>query len=385
MAQQVTTTQPSQYIQDLLTREGSGLFPQLSKSLDQQYQRYSGPRIAGFSEDQLRGFDLARESVGATQGQEEQAGVLLDEAGNVISSGTDQAQQLLDQSVTTGSDWLTRALQGSQDIAEGSNARFEQAGDLLAQSAEAPTAAGLEQYMNPFQDEVIDSTVSELRRQDAIARQGRNAQAVSSGAFGGSRQAVAEQEAQRNLSDVIGRTVANLEAENYGQAMDTYRGQQQLLGQLGGQTRALGETEVGTQQRALDRLMSGGGALSDVYSGAAGTQAGLTGQEASSLTDLATKELGLGSFIREQDVADVSNLLNIGSQQQQMQQQAMDTAYDEFLREREYEDPRAKVSFMSDIIRGAPSGSQSMSTTYRAPQSPLQTVAGLAPLAMAFI
>jgi hypothetical protein len=46
------------------------------------------------------------------------------------------------------------------------------------------------QYMSPYQQEVIDTTLSEYDRQAAIQRQGIGQQAIKSGAFGGGREGV---------------------------------------------------------------------------------------------------------------------------------------------------------------------------------------------------
>ena len=46
------------------------------------------------------------------------------------------------------------------------------------------------QYMSPYQQEVIDTTLSEYDRQAAIQRQGIGQQAIQSGAFGGGREGV---------------------------------------------------------------------------------------------------------------------------------------------------------------------------------------------------
>lgn len=385
MAQTVQTSQPSQYIQDLLTREDTGLFPQLSAALESPYQSYGGPRVAGFSQDQLNAFNLARQSVGATDPQEQQATGLLSDALGTLQQGGAQTQGLIDQSVGAGSDWLTKALTNAESLAGQGNPLLGEGTDLVRSSAQGPTEAGIAQYMDPFQNQVIDATMSELDRQDAIARQGRNANAVQSGAFGGGRQAVYEAEAGRNLADVKARTLANLNRQNFGQALNTFQNQQQLQGNAGQALVGMGANDVGIRQNLIQQLMSGGGALSDLYGGAASLQAGLTGQQAGARGDLASKNLGLGSFIREQDIKDITNLYNMGGAQQAQQQAGIDVAYQDFLDQRAYEDPRAEVAFMSDIIRGAPSGSQTMSQTYQDPMSPLQAIAGIAPLAAAFI
>ena len=51
-----------------------------------------------------------------------------------------------------------------------------------------------DQFMNPFVDQVIDQNLRDIQRQGDIERQRIGGAAIKSGAFGGSRQAIAEQE-----------------------------------------------------------------------------------------------------------------------------------------------------------------------------------------------
>ena len=384
MAVTTSNTQPSQYVQELLTKPGTGLYPQMTQALRSPYQQYGGPRVAGFSQDQQDAMGMARQSVGATDPNEARSADLMQQSYGALTGGNQQSQNLLDQSVSSGSDWLTKALSSAETMTSQGNPLLQEALGLTRQSAVGPSASGIQQYMDPYQQNVIDTTMSELNRQDTIAQQGRNAQAVNSGAFGGGRAAVVDAEAGRNLADTKGRLLAQMNSQNYGQAMDTFQNQQGMQANAGNAVAGMGANEAGLQQNAIGQMFSGGRNLADLYGGAAGQQAGLTGQLAGGMSDLATKELGLGSFMREQDMSDISNLYNMGQRQQGQQQAGMDVGYQDFLRKRQYEDPRAKVSFASDIIRGAPSGSQTMSTTYQDPMSPLQAIAGLAPLAMAF-
>lgn len=385
MAVTVSTTQPGQYIQDLLTREETGLFPQLSASLDSPYQQYAGPRVAGFTQDQLDAFGKARASVGATDPNEARASQLLDESYAALTGGGEQAQQLLQQSMGAGNDWLTKALGSAETLTSQGNPLMSEAKNLIMGSAVGPTGEDIGRYMDPFQSNVIDTTMAELNRQFDIDRQGRDAAAVNAGAFGGGRHGVMEAEAGRNMADVKARTLAQLMSSNYGQALNAAQQEKQMQGQAGSLATALGSSDANVRENAIRSMMTGGGSLSDIFLRGSGQQAGLAGQQAGGIGDLATKELGLGSFVREQDMADIQNLYNMGQRQQGQDQAVLDVGFQDFLSQRAYEDPRAKVQFMSDIIRGAPSGSQTMSQTYQDPMSPLQAIAGIAPLAMAFI
>jgi len=58
---------------------------------------------------------------------------------------------------------------------------------------------GYQQYQNPFLDDVLGQGLQDLQRQADIERQRIGSAAIRSGAFGGSRQAVAEQELQRKI------------------------------------------------------------------------------------------------------------------------------------------------------------------------------------------
>ena len=75
-------------------------------------------------------------------------------------------------------------------------------GSAIGQAAGAgvdPTS--YQQFMNPIQEDVIAATQADIARQGQMQRNQIGAQAVGGGAFGGSRQAVAEQELARNVMD----------------------------------------------------------------------------------------------------------------------------------------------------------------------------------------
>ena len=106
-----------------------------------------------------------------------------------------------------------------------------------------PTMAA--QFMNPYQALVTQQGLAEMRRQGDIARQGAAAQAVKSGAFGGTREGVQRAEMERGLQDVMSQRIMQDYAQNYAQAQQAGMGtfeagkQRQLaLGQGLGQAAA---------------------------------------------------------------------------------------------------------------------------------------------------
>jgi len=130
-----------------------------------------------------------------------------------------------------------------------------------AQQYSGPQA--YQQFMSPYQQEVINTTLTEFdkQRQQQMAQQ--NAQAVASGAFGGAREGV--QRAEYGAQTLQDRSAlqAQLLQQGYGQAQQAAGQafqqqsglaslQQQLAsGQIGGLS-ALGQQQQAYQQAILD-------------------------------------------------------------------------------------------------------------------------------------
>ena len=77
-----------------------------------------------------------------------------------------------------------------------------------AQTTGAYDPQSYQQFMNPYQQEVIDKYSQEMQRNFDISRQGRAAQALGAGAFGGGREGVLEAEAQRGFQQQLGTGIA---------------------------------------------------------------------------------------------------------------------------------------------------------------------------------
>ena len=134
---------------------------------------------------------------------------------------------------------------------------------------------GFQQYMSPYQQSVIDQATQALQRQEQIAANQRAAQATQAGAFGGARFGVQEAEAQSGLGRNIADITAQLQAQNYSQAVQR---QQQQLGNLTGlasfvpgleqaqiqQLGSLGAGQQAYQQSILD-AMTQANQLENVY------------------------------------------------------------------------------------------------------------------------
>ena len=148
-----------------------------------------------------------------------------------------------------------------------------------AQTTGAYDPQSYKAFMDPYQKEVIDRYSQEMQRQFDIAGQGRAAQAIGAGAFGGGREGVLEAEAQRGFQQQLGSGIAGLLSQGYGAA------QQQAQSAFENQRKA--------QQAAAGLQLAGGElgtGIGQLY-GTFGTQApAATGELASTLSSLGVTE-----------------------------------------------------------------------------------------------
>ena len=79
--------------------------------------------------------------------------------------------------------------------------------------------SGYQQYMSPYQQDVINEAVKRQEEYGAQQQQNLAASAVGQGAFGGGRYDIAKGQLQRGTTEAIGKTVADLQAQNYAQAI----------------------------------------------------------------------------------------------------------------------------------------------------------------------
>ena len=125
----------------------------------------------------------------------------------------------------------------------GSFAPFMQSAGQRANAGTAALAGGLGMlsdptrsvgmFMSPYETEVVDRAMADIARAGDIQRKGIGARAVGAGAFGGSRQAIAESELGRNVLDRSANVAAQLRDKGFGRALDASQRAAQLMGGLG--------------------------------------------------------------------------------------------------------------------------------------------------------
>ena len=82
--------------------------------------------------------------------------------------------------------------------------------------------------MNPYEQNVIDRTAADMRRQSQIDALGDRTSYDSAGAFGGSRDALLRAERANNLNRGIGDMAADSRAQGFDTAMTNARTGQEL-------------------------------------------------------------------------------------------------------------------------------------------------------------
>ena len=176
-------------------------------------------------------------------------------------------------------------------------------------------------FMNPYLDDVIQQQYKDISDKGVQQQKQLGSTAVGSGAFGGSRHAVAQGQLAKNVMDQQARTGSQLRSQGFSQA------------------------QTAAQNAAQQKL----------------NQAQLTGALGQTMGGLGMNTAGLGQLGQQLGVQDINTLLGIGGLQQGQSQKEYDVARRNELAEQGL--PYEQVGFLSDIFRGVPALQQTYTTT----------------------
>ena len=107
-----------------------------------------------------------------------------------------------------------------------------------------------EQFMSPYQQQVIDTTLTEFDRQQAIADTAMRDRAIQAGAYGGGREGVLAAESARGAAQSRAGLQAQLLAQGFQQAQAAAA--QDLAARQGLGTY---QSQMGQQQQAYDQAV----------------------------------------------------------------------------------------------------------------------------------
>lgn len=186
--------------------------------------------------------------------------------------------------------------------------RIAGVGPVTAQQVQAGQLAGtsLDPYFNPYENQVVQQSLSDLERQRLMQQNLGGAQAQAAGAFGGSRQGIAEAETNRAFADQAARTASALRQAGFTQAQQAAqqdiatRMQAGLANQATGLQAATTTANLGQQAQMANQ--------------AAGNQAAQFGAQAQNVASLQNAQLGTQANLANQ--AAMNQAAQFGAQAQ---------------------------------------------------------------------
>jgi len=298
-------------------------------------------QVAGFTPEQRQARALLQENLGAFMpyiqgglGSIQRGGGLYEQAATLAGETREDPYAFQ----AAGS----RAIEGGMDA--------------FAPGTLEDPASGISAFFNPYESEVVGQVKQDFdqarRMEEALQAQ----QAVGAGAFGGSRAAVTEQEALRNLNREELNALSKLRQQGFAGAMD-----------------AASQTFENQQRRAL----TGGSYLGNL--GSSFGQLGqrdveLLGNLGTNLSNLGTTEASLGTTATNLLRGDVSALSGFGGQEQIQEQNILDAIRNTNLERQQF--PLQQLGYLSDVLNRVPANQSRMTTSTPPQQSGLGQAIG---------
>ena len=404
------------------------------RSIAQQpFIPYTGPQVAGFNPDQLRQFQATRGLFESAMGYDPRAGLqqLAQAPAPTIAPVTGTTAQIGQVATPTAAGIQQIPIFGGAQVQQIAGPQAAQIGGVQAPQFRGLLDVDIGAYQSPYQQQVIDLALQDIQRQSDIAQQQAQSQALRAGAFGGSRSALLESEATRPYAEQAARTAAQLRQSGFQQAQQAAQAdlaRQQQLGLFGAeqaQQRALQQAQLAQQaglagyEGALQRAQQqatlaqqAGLAGQDVAAQRAlqqaqlQQQAGLLGAEQAQQRALEQARLAQQTGMAELDIAGRAALMQpeldlrtrqfqagllggqledqyrglgllggVGTQQQQLQQQALNQAYNEFLRAQGY--GQQQLGALTQGLSGIPALVGEVSKKKTGPGDILASIAGI--------
>lgn len=338
----------------------------------------------------------------------------LPEAGDAVDAGSTTIKGALTDYFPAAQDYLDKGvgavdsksmfdaeLTGAKSRADQGTQGFDakSRGDSLFGDARAAVKGGIgqfdpssvENFMNPYQEQVMDAALAKIDRSGAKQRQAGTAAAISQGAFGGSRAGVQAAETERAIAEQKQNTIAGLMSQGYDKAMT---GAQSAFenaskrGIAGGQQLgSIGSTQLGSEGKsfegaegrmlkAADMYRSMGlssaeaqaragedekkrnletGRLTGGLGSAVGQVGGMQVDAGKTYAGLANTGASIGSTYAGMAPSDMGFMYELGGKERQYDQQ-----YNDFARANEAlktTDALAPYSYGQNFLTGSPSAS----------------------------
>ena len=289
----------------------------------------------------------------------------------------------------------------AQQFGGGPGYTAQQFGGGPGYTAESFDPSTISRYQNPFEDQAVQQALADIRREGEIAGNQQAASAAQTGAFGGSRDILQRGELGRNIFEQQARTAAQMRQAGYQDAAQRaqadFADQQrraQAQAQFGTQTglqafedaqrREQAQSQFGTQtglqafeqarQRDLAQAqqLQGIGSLYGNLGSLRSNVAGQYGSLGQAGANVGVQQLQAATQAQDQGIKELGLQQTLGGLERARTQTALDAAYNRD-RQQLYE-PYTRLSWLSDIYKGAPSTQSSLGSV-TSPSQPLPSVA----------
>lgn len=291
------------------------------------FPQYTGPTIADFNPTQQQAFSMTGALPGATSGATGAASSALGHAANQNIPGAVQP-------------YLSASTSDAYNPSMALSPYNSTASNYLNQATNTATPQGIQSYMSPYMDQVVQGMQDQANRNwTNNIMPGISNSFIGAGQYGSGRNAQVLGQAANDFQSNLSANVANALETGYGLSGQQAATQAGILGS--GANTALGQgTAAGSAAGQGATIQQGAGSL-------AGTA---TAQQGALSTNIAGANTTLSNALQNIALQNAAAEQTVGNQQQAQTQNNLTTAYNQFQQQAAY--PQQQASFMSDIIRG---------------------------------
>ena len=340
---------------------------------EREAMRMTGEGMGSYAPYFQRAEQMTEGGLGAATGAYGDTRNMIDQAVQAGEMSTNEAMNMLRRAPRVGAAATRRGLRevgrggrelsGARNVLGGTMGRLGEAAGVGYGATQEFDPRGIESFYNPFEQQVVDQTMEDVRKGLAQGDIARRANEIGAGAFGGSRSRLQGQELAESAARGAASQIGAIRSGGYQDAARSAQGafeaqqgrqagQANLLAGLGSQQAAIGSqlgqmagqrAGMGAQIAGMGGNLAGlygstaggigslGGNLSNIYGGAgrdifgSGAQLGQLGMGAGQ------QMAGFGSGVSGLMGQDISRMMGMGGMQRGMDQRGLDLNYGNFV------------------------------------------------------
>lgn len=193
----------------------------LTEALDNKFTEADVRRAAAEAGQAFNPMSIANRLIGGSITEAEAQALLNANVGLPVQQSA-AVEPVVEPAVTPIGPAPTSMFDTSLDFMKSSAEGTEALASYTPETVTAGTLPGVDisQYMDPYTQEVIDTSLADLERQRLIQQQGIGAQAQAAGAFGGSRMGIQEAMTNEAFARQAGTLAAGLRSAGFTQAQN---------------------------------------------------------------------------------------------------------------------------------------------------------------------